>query len=377
MITGNLQTKNNKFYVVLNLKDKNGKRKQKWINTGLSVRGNKKKAEQILNDIIAEYERKAEEEPSVMAADYFREWLVEIKDKVKPNTYRSYNGNMVNHIIPYFEEKGIALQDLTAKDLDDFYDFKRKSKSLSGTTIKHFHQNISKALADAVHDGKIPYNPAKATQAPKAKKFRAKFLNDSQLNELVQLFKGSVIELPVILCSTYGFRRSEALGLKWEYVDFEKRELTIAETLQQNTGGNYTDTPKTEESYRTMPMIDDIYDILSKHKEEQESRCRLMGEYYTKSDFVCTWNDGKVISPNYMTKTFHAVIQKSNLPQIRLHDLRHSVASNLLSKGFSAVQVAEWMGHSTPATTLNFYAHADKKSKNEIADSISGSLKLK
>ena len=179
MITGNLQTENNKFYVVLNLKDKNGKRKQKWINTGLTVRGNKKKAEQILNDTISEYQSKADEAPVEMAADYFREWLVEIKDKVKPNTYRSYNGNMVNHIIPYFEEKGIALQDLTAKDLDDFYDFKRKSKSLSGTTIKHFHQNISKALADAVHDGKIPYNPAKATQAPKAKKFRAKFLNES------------------------------------------------------------------------------------------------------------------------------------------------------------------------------------------------------
>lgn len=377
MITGNLQTKNNKFYVVLNLKDKNGKRKQKWINTGLTVRGNKKKAEQILNDTISEYESKADETPVEMVADYFREWLVEIKEKVKPNTYRSYNSNMVNHIIPYFEEKGISLKDLTAKDLDDFYDFKRKSKALSGTTIKHFHQNISKALTDAVHDGKIPYNPAKATQAPKAKKFRAKFLNESQLNELVQLFKGSVIELPVILCSTYGFRRSEALGLKWEYVDFERRELTIAETLQQNTGGNYTDTPKTEESYRTMPMIDDIYDILLKHKEEQENRCRLMGDYYSASDFVCTWNDGKVISPNYMTRTFHAVIQKSNLPQIRLHDLRHSVASNLLAKGFSAVQVAEWMGHSTPATTLNFYAHADKKSKNDIADSISGSLKLK
>ena len=80
--------------------------------------------------------------------------------------------------------------------------------------------------------------------------------------------------------------------------------------------------------------------------------------------------NGEVISPNYLTRIFHSVVEHSTLPQIRLHDLRHSAASNLLNAGFSVVQVQEWLGHSSAETTLRFYAHADKSSKKAIADSL-------
>ncbi|MGN0504117.1 MAG: tyrosine-type recombinase/integrase, partial [Ruminococcus sp.] len=78
--------------------------------------------------------------------------------------------------------------------------------------------------------------------------------------------------------------------------------------------------------------------------------------------------NGKEITPNYLTKKFHTLIEKQNdFPQIRFHDLRHSVASNLLNDGFTTVQVAEWLGHSSSTTTLKFYAHIDKTSKLAIA----------
>lgn len=117
-------------------------------------------------------------------------------------------------------------------------------------------------------------------------------------------------------------------------------------------------------------MTDDIYAMLKKHKELQEKKKALLGNYYVDEDFVCTWDNGTVITPNYLTRTFHTVIIKSSLPKIRLHDLRHSVASNLLNKGFSIVQVAEWLGHSSSSTTLKFYAHNDKSSKLIIANSL-------
>lgn len=96
----------------------------------------------------------------------------------------------------------------------------------------------------------------------------------------------------------------------------------------------------------------------------------LLEDGYIKSDYVCTWKDGRVIEPNYLTRTFHKMISKSDLPTIRLHDLRHSVASNLLNMGFTVVQVAEWLGHSSSTTTLNYYAHTDKTSKISISNSI-------
>lgn len=377
MVTGSIQVKDGKYYAVLNLKNENGKRKQKWINTGYTIRGNKKKAEKFLNEKIAEWDKKNIRYCDLTVADYFENWLDNIKVEVKPNTYRSYHGNMINHIIPYFKSKGILLQDLKPYQLEDYYKYKLKPNSkinspeaLSTTTIKHHHQNISKALSDAVRRGILYYNPATSARTPKQEKFKSEFLNPEQINEMLILFKDSIVYMPVMLCAVYGLRRSEALGLKWTHIDFTSKSIRICETLQQHTGGSYTDSTKTESSNRTLPMTDDVYNVLIKHKQEQKQRKQLMGNYYVDSDFVCTWNNGKVITPNYLTKTFHSVISKSNLPQIRLHDLRHSCASNLISNGKSVVEVAAWLGHSSSSTTLNVYAHADKTSKQNIADTL-------
>lgn len=382
-VTGSLQTKGGKYYVLLNLYDSAGNRKQKWVGTGLEIKGNKRRAELAMRQILEEWKDKNVDYSYLTVADYFEKWIEEIKHEVKPNTFRSYHDNMKNHIIPYFRKQKILLQDLKPYHLEDYYRSKLQphskldgSTALSPTTIKHHHQNISKALSDAYRRGIINTNPASAARTPKQKKFKAEFLNPSQLDELLLLFKGSVVELPVKLCAVYGFRRSEVLGLKWGNVDFQNRTITIAETLQQHLGGSYTDSPKTESSYRTLPMTDTVYDILTNHRKEQQSREALMGNYYVKSDYVCTWNDGSVIEPNYLTRVFHEVVSKSTLPHIRLHDLRHSVASNLLNNGFSVVQVQEWLGHGSASTTLNFYAHVDKTSKQTIAGALEKMIKL-
>jgi len=375
--TGNVQLKNGKWYAVLNVKDENGKRKQKWINTGLPERGNKKNAEKILAEQIAEWDRKDISFYKGTVAEYFTDWLNQIQLEVKPNTYRAYHNNMTNHIIPYFEKKKILLQDLKPFHLEDYYRSRltpdnnlHTGDPLSPTTIKHHHQNISKALSDAMRRGIIYNNPANIARTPKTEKYQAEFLNPEQVESLLQLVKGDTIEIPITLTIIYGFRRSEVLGLRWSDIDFVNRSLTVRETLQQNTGGSYTDTPKTESSYRTLPLTDGIYTLLQKHKEHQQRRKKLMGSYYVESDYICTWDDGRVISPNYLTSHFHKLVKNSTLPPVRLHDLRHSVASNLLNHGFSVVQVQEWLGHSSASTTLNFYAHVDKTSKQSIADAV-------
>lgn len=377
MVTGSVQTKNGKYYAVLNYKDDFGKRRQKWIGTGYTIRGNKKKAERFLEEQLAAWNEKNIQYCDLTVDKYFENWLEEIKYEVKPNTYRGYCGNMKNHIIPYFKAKKLLIQELKPYHLEEYYKYKlnpnsklNNQEALSHTTIKHHHQNISKALADAVRKGIINYNPAASARTPKAESFKGNFLNPMQLKELLILFKGSAIELPVILSAVYGFRRSEVLGLKWSHIDFVNRTITICETLQQGTGGNYTDTPKTESSYRTLPMTDDVYKLLEKHREMQAQKRKLLGNYYNVNDYVCTLDNGQVISPNYLSRTFHSTISKSSLPLIRFHDLRHSVASNLLNKGFSVVQVAEWLGHSSSSTTLKFYAHNDKTSKLSIANSL-------
>ena len=377
--TGYLREKKGRYYAVLNLYDSTGKRIQKSHATGLPVKNNKRKAEQILKQLCVEYDNKSLSFYSnIKVADYFRKWLVAIKSDVRPNTYRSYKGNMENHIIPYFEKLGTELQDLKPHQLTDYY--KSKVGTVSVTTIKHHHQNISKALSDAVEKGLISVNPASAAKTPKqTEKFKAEFLNRVQINQLLTYLEGTSIYLPTYLCTVYGFRRSEVLGLKWHNIDFEKETIWIRETLQQSTkkisgDSNYTSSTKTDSSNRTLPMIPQVKKLLLEQKERQERNRQLLKEAYISNDYVCTFDNGKEITPNYLTKKFHKLIERqTNLPKIRFHDLRHSVASNLLNDGFTTVQVAEWLGHSSSTTTLKFYAHIDKTSKLAIANRLQAS----
>lgn len=379
-ISGSIQPKRNKWYMVISRYDEFGKRHQEWKSTELpALEKNRRTAEHMLEDWLLDLNRSFVPYSQLTVDEYFENWLKEIEPTVKPNTYRSYCGNMNNHIIPYFKSKRIRLQDLKPYHLEDYYTTKMKPNSklnsteaLTPNTIRHHHNNISRALNDAVRKGILYYNPAHVAKPPKVFAHRFDFLNPRQIEALVTLFKGSPIELPVKLTAFYGLRRSEVLGLKWKNVDFINRQITISETLQQHVGGEYTDTPKTNSSYRTLPMPDSIAKILREQRMMQEDRKEIMGDFYTRSDYVCTWPDGKVITPNYLTARFHRTITNSNLPNVRLHDLRHSVASNLLAQGFSVVQVQEWLGHGSAATTLNIYAHVDKTSKKVLSDAMEG-----
>ena len=119
-----------------------------------------------------------------------------------------------------------------------------------------------------------------------------------------------------------------------------------------------------------MPMTKRARELLQEQLQRQKNNKLILGDNYIENDYICTFDNGKEITPNYLSRNFHKIIVNSDLPQIRLHDLRHSSASNLLAQGFSVVQVAEWLGHSSSATTLKFYAHADKSSKMAIAEAL-------
>ena len=373
-VAGFITTKNGKYYAVLNLKEETGKRKQKWFSTNLPLRGNKRSAEKFLQKLIDEWEAKSTPFCRLTFADYLEQWIEGAGVNIKPNTYRTYQAMVANHIVPYFKQHPVLLQELKPTDLDAYYQSKQQPGSkqngkgtLSTMSIRHHHQVISKALSDAIHDGLIQFNPASAARKPKVERYNASFLNPSEIDTMLALFIGNVAELPVNLCAVYGFRRSEVLGLKWEHIDFENRTITVTETLQQGVNGDYVDTPKTNSSYRTLPMTDSVYKLLKGQKHRQERLQGALGAGYIQNDYVCTWPDGNVISPNYLPRTFHNVIAKSSLPNVRLHDLRHSAASNLLNMGFSIVQVQQWLGHGSASTTLNFYAHVDKNSKLDMA----------
>lgn len=174
-ITGFVTVKGGKYYAVLNVHDEMGRRKPKWVPTDLPQRGNKRNAEKILQNLIDEWNNKEVPFCSMSLDEYLEQWIEQADAGIKPNTYRMYRANVMNHILPYFKEHRVMLTDLKPQHLEEFYRMKQSpgsnlcnNKPLSATTIKHFHQVLSKALTDAVRQGLINHNPASVARTPKA-----------------------------------------------------------------------------------------------------------------------------------------------------------------------------------------------------------------
>lgn len=389
-VTACLQIKRNIYQVVLSYKDNSGERKQKWISTGISAKGNNKRlANAKLEEIKKNYKKYI---PFLLTSNendtnneyfeiYMQNWLESYKHNIEENTYDSYC-TVVNKITNYFSGKNIKLKDLKPKHIQDFYNSLYK-KGLSSNTVLHYHANIRKALDIATKLEIIPNNPADRIERPKKSQFIGDFYSIDELEKLFYACRSDPIEIVVLIASFYGLRRSEVLGLKWSSIDFEKNIITIKhKVIQRNAKKNRSmvlkDKTKNKASYRSLPLLPTIATALKKHKNQINKNKLICGNTYHKEfeDYICVDFKGKLFRPEYITNHFQIILKNNGLRHIRFHDLRHSCASLLLSKGVPMKAIQEWLGHSTYSTTANFYAHLEDNYKSFSADVLSSSLKV-
>ena len=385
-VTASLQVKNNIYQVVLNYKDINGKRKQKWVSTGLSEKGNNKRiANQKMQEILTNFKEnlniKEETNNDKLFVSYLKEWLISIKNTIEENTYDSYKV-IVNKICDYFQDKNILLNDLKPVEIQKFYNF-LYSKELTGNTVLHYHNVIRKALQTALKLDLILSNPADRVERPKKEQFIGSFYSQAELNTLFTLIKDDPLQIVIYLASFYGLRRSEVLGLKWDAFDFDNKTITIKHKAIETRKDNkrvilLKDKTKNQSSYRTLPLVDDIIVVLQEHKKQIDENKKLCGNSYNKKylDYICVDSMGKLFRPEYVTDHFTLIMDKNKdiLKKIRFHDLRHSCASLLLAKGIPMKEIQDWLGHSTYSTTANIYAHLEKDTKNKSANVLSNVL---
>ena len=130
---------------------------------------------------------------------------------------------------------GLALCEVTPKHIQDYYTYELTVRGVSANTVIHRHANIRKALQHAFKLGLIDTNPADRIERPKKEKFVGSVYEEDELNRLFEIVKGDPIELGVILGAFYGLRRSEAVGLKWDAIDFKKKTIAIRHTVTQAT----------------------------------------------------------------------------------------------------------------------------------------------
>ena len=393
MVAGHLRDKGGIYHIVLSYTDENGIRRSASRSTKLPVKGNKKRAEELL--------RKAEQEMGetlryrmqaassgmtimpndIRFTDFLRDWLKMMRSSVETVTYVAYEKAIRNKIIPYFDKRHpkLLLRDVTPKHIQDYYTYEMDVCGVSANTVIHRHANIRKALQYAYRTDLIESNPADKVQRPRKERFEVIPYKEAELDALFRAVKGTNLELGVILAAFYGLRRSEVCGLKWSAIDFERKTITIRHTVTQAmVDGKITliekDRTKTKSSHRTLPLVKPFEDLLYAIRDKQDANRRICGDCYCKNykDYVYVNEMGELIKPNYLTQAFPEFLEKNRLRRIRFHDLRHSCASLLYSQGVALKDILEWLGHSDIATTSNIYTHLDYSSKVASAEAIIG-----
>lgn len=374
-----LRIKKNSPYYYCVLKWQHGdKMKSKELSTGIPVKGNnKRKAEQKKEELKRQYEQKYEKNnvdvSEILFADYLKQWLESQKMILKPTTYYGYEGIMNKHIFPYFSPRKLKLLDVTPKHIQDYYN-KKTDEGLSASTVKRHHANIRKALQEALELNMIPYNVADRTKLPKVKKYVPKIYNKKQLSELLKISKGTNMESVIMICTYYGLRRGEACGVRWSDVDFEHRILHIRNSRVTAKEEIFQRSTKTSDESKDFPLNNTMYNYLKGLKAQQQQNKLFLGKAYKNTDFVCCWEDGTPLKVSYVSHKFNDMLKANGLPHIRLHDLRHSCATNLLENGIDIKIIQEYLGHSTISTTANYYLHPDIKQKQKAVDILSESI---
>jgi integrase len=234
---------------------------------------------------------------------------------------------------------------------------------------------IAKALGDAVDDRLLSVSPVgpPLRDDRKTQPGRFRCWTPRELSSLLGVTDRDdrLAALWRVLVAT-GCRRSEALGLQWLGFSVEQGTLSFASQVIPAKGGARLAPLKTAGSARTVSLDATTVAFLERHREIQLREREAAGEVYADADLVFASPLGGVLRPEVVTRMFHVHREAAGIPQGRLHDVRHSVASLWLSRGVPIVVVSARLGHASAATTLRVYSHVldrdDARAASMMAD---------
>ncbi len=295
--------------------------------------------------------------PEQTLAQYLADWLAVHKERVRPRTYERYEAIIRLHLVPKLGS--VPLQKLTGQHLERLYTGLRESK-LSSTTVDAVHNMLHTALDRAVRLGLIARNVSKLVSPPRKEHQEIRPLSPDEVRQFLEAAKGHPREALFIVALATGMRRGELVGLKWQDINLEARVLQVRRSLtRMPTGQGYKETePKTKSGRRSIALVPFAVEALGQHWEHQQEEKARAGELWRDHGYVFCKSDGSHLNPGHdVYEQFKIVLKKAGLPDVRFHDLRHSTATLLLSKGVHPKVVQEILGHSAINITMDTYSH--------------------
>ncbi|MEG2789371.1 MAG: tyrosine-type recombinase/integrase [Romboutsia sp.] len=360
--------KRSKNYIVyLEYKDsENGKKIQKNMGSFDKKRDASKKLNEIKDSI---YKDELALPNTITVEIFLLDFLEKYKVNLSITTYNCYMRICKKYLIPILGK--YKLEDLKPIHVQNYVD--DLIGILAPQTIKIHINILNLALKKAYRLRLIRENIVDCIEIPRIKKFKNNIYNTESMVELLQICRGSQLELHIYLASGLGLRISEILGLTWDNIDFTENTITIDKITVRNDGAVILKNPKTESSERTISVPKEIILMLRDHKKRQ-SESKLKGQIKNKMNLLFFDKNEQPIAQDVLSKKFNKFLKGNNLEHIRFHDLRHSHVTLLINSKVPIKVVSERVGHSNINTTLNIYAHTLKEMDSEASDKISESL---
>jgi integrase len=268
----------------------------------------------------------------VTLGEYLNKWLeVSVHGSVRQSTYDRDANLISNHIKPALGR--IKLKNLTPTHVQSFYR-NRLDAGLSTSTVHKIHTLIHKALSQAMKWQMVSRNVTEAVKSPRPAPREMHPLSPNQVHRLLQAIRGERLEALYVLAVTTGMRQGELLALRWQDVDMENTTLSVRRTLTRNGGRIAIGEPKTKKSRRSIRLTSQAVEALREHLKRQQRDIEILGDRYKDQGLVFTTNTGAPINPsNLRRRSFTPLLKRAKLPHIRFHDLRHTCATLLFTKG--------------------------------------------
>jgi integrase len=357
------------FQAELGVDPHTGKRKRKK-KRGFKT---KREAEKALSQVEAEVTKGTYLEPSTMAfKDYLEQWFKGKQTSLGPQSNKVYRGNIDFRIIPKLGHIPLCL--ITPLVIQNYVN-ELKEEGLANATISKLLKMVKSSLDTAKDLELIPKNPAEKIKIPVESTSVMNVWNQKEVKKFLTFSRSNLHFLVFHLALYTGMRQGEILGLRWEDVNFENGTISIRQTLSHD-GKTFLVGAKTKTSIRTITLAEETLVLLKNQKLKFIKQKLVLGSSFIDNDLVNYTTNGKPLNPSNIRRAFLKLIEVSDVPKIRFHDLRHTHATLLISNGTNIKVVAERLGHSNVKITLDCYYHVMPNMQKQVANQLSSILEM-
>ncbi len=312
------------------------------------------------------------------------EWLPTKEAALKPSTYSTYAQMLRSYVVPHIG--ALEMSRIDGGTLNSLYARLLKDGRTGGSghrgglapkTVRNVHGMLHRAFSDAVKLRRIAANPCNAADQPRKAEPEMKLWTTEQMRQFISSVDCDRFAAVWRLLLSTGMRRGELLGIRWVDVDLVAGRLTIRQTSTMVSGRPETGTPKSRAGNRTISLDPGtIQSLKAWRKMQAEERLRAGAGWSDVRGLVATEPDGSSVHPQVFSRRFKAQSSIAQLPQIRLHDTRHSYATAALAAGVPVKVLSQRLGHADVGVTLKIYAHVmpgdDEAAARLAADAIFG-----